>query len=435
MDLLKIRLSKRNIEIELPSNLLEIETLISEMPKVLEENLDKITINDLKKICDAWGILRRGKSKIEDLRNCLIDHFSKHEPKPLGISLFAGAGGDSLGMENAGVNVIGFVEKDPIATRTHLKNFKNSVHIGSDITKIPNSEFAKYLGKIEYLFGGFPCQSFSHGGKKDPRDPRGQLYVDFVRATECIQPKWVIGENVKGILARVNTDGECMADVVVEAFKKIGYAMKYKLINASNFGVPQSRERVIFIGYKILDASSLNLEDPENLKIPIGNSQLSKLRDILEFSMEDAMTMPARVIEKVPRDKFIVGGDDNTLPTGQPPSNLVKCSEHKSNKDDITYKTRGESTYSCIVDINDVSRTLLCAYAHMPRLFVPISTGENKYMRPYTVLECQRIQGFPDNFEFLNSKENQIKQIGNAVPPIIITEVINYLNNNHTNTS
>lgn len=391
----------------------------------------KLATNDFNPtIRGAWGQkhISEKKSRIEQIKSRFTqflstraDTFSSHLK---GISLFAGAGGDTHGMEMSGIKVIGFVEKNRQASATHLKNFPHSKHIGSDITKIPDSTFSKYKNKIDYLFGGFPCQSFSHGGKKDPRDPRGQLYVDFVRATKCIQPTWVIGENVKGILSRVNDKGECMADVVVEAFEKIGYNMKYKLVNASNFGVPQSRERVIFVGHKT--SHDLKLGE-DGLQIPTGNGLLKTLRDTLEFSLEDAMEMSEDLIRKIPENKFVEGECDIKV-FGSPPANLIKCAAKKTSKDDITYKTRGKSTFSCIVDIDDVSRTLICTYAHMPRLFVPVSTGDKKYMRPYTVLECQRIQGFPDAFKVTGKKGDQIKQIGNAVPPIIISCVIDYLN-------
>ena len=348
--------------------------------------------------------------------------------RPRGISLFAGAGGDTQGMEMCGVDVIGFVEIDPIATKTHLLNFPNSVLIGSNITLIKDEKFAEYEGQIDYLFGGFPCQTFSHGGKKDINDPRGQLYVDFVRATRLIRPKWVIGENVKGILSRKNGDGICMADVVVKAFEAIGYSMKYRLINASQFGVPQARERVIFIGWpSALSILADGTPAAVAFAIPESNGRTSCLRDVLEFSLDDAMEMPQRIIEKIPVGKFIIGGSDESNPTGAPPTNLVKCAENKTELDDITYRTRGKSTFSCIVDIDDVSRTLICTYMHMPRLFVPVDIGARKYMRPYTVLECQRIQGFPDTFRFAGKKTEKIKQIGNAVPPVIIASMIEYL--------
>lgn len=360
----------------------------------------------------------------EQLRNMFDTFLNKpcHTFKR-GISLFSGAGGDTMGMEMSGVKVIGFVEKNLSAVSTHNHNFKESVLLGKDITKMKNKIFKQYNGRIDFMFGGFPCQSFSHGGKKDIRDPRGQLYIDFVRAVEHVQPTWVIGENVKGILNRTTELGESMADVVVEAFNKIGYYIQYKLVNVKHFGVPQDRQRVIFVGCK----------HQIQLQIPETNNTKSKLRDILEFSLNDAIPiLPKHThLINIPREKFICGGDVGSKITGKPPTNLKKCADQKTEKDNITFAKRGKSTYSCIVDIDDISRTLLCTYARMPRLFVPVFINEqnSKFMRPYTILECQRIQGFPDSVEFKGTTMDAITQIGNAVPPPLISSIVSYLDN------
>jgi len=100
--------------------------------------------------------------------------------KKKAISLFAGCGGDTLGLEQAGYEVIGFVEFWNKAIETHKLNFPNSEFIGEefngDITKIPDEFFKRFEGQIDILFAGFPCQGFSHGGKKDPKDPRNKLF-------------------------------------------------------------------------------------------------------------------------------------------------------------------------------------------------------------------------------------------------------------------
>ena len=116
------------------------------------------------------------------------------------ISLFSGAGGDTLGMKYAGINVVGYVEYDSACIKTHELNFPNCKQIGKDITNITDSEFSKY--KVDVIFGGFPCQSFSQGGKKNASDERGFLYQEFVRAAKLIKPKVIIGENVQGLLKR-----------------------------------------------------------------------------------------------------------------------------------------------------------------------------------------------------------------------------------------
>ena len=166
------------------------------------------------------------------------------------ISLFSGAGGDTLGMEQAGIKVVGFVEFDKWATETHLRNFKKSILIGKKyhgyITKIPDNEFKKFENKIDIIFAGFPCQAFSHAGKKDPKDKRVNLFKEFVRIVKIVKPKWIIGENVEGILERKDIEGnKNMSKIINKSFKDIGYTMiKPKLISAENYKTPQLRKRV-----------------------------------------------------------------------------------------------------------------------------------------------------------------------------------------------
>ena len=137
---------------------------------------------------------------------------------PTALSLFSGCGGDTLGMTNAGINVTHYSELKPIIQKTHELNFPESTLVGGDINKITDEEFEKLEGKIDIIFGGFPCQSFSNAGKKNPKDARGQLYLQFVRAARIIKPKYIIGENVKGLLTRTTEDGEKFIDIIIKSF-------------------------------------------------------------------------------------------------------------------------------------------------------------------------------------------------------------------------
>ena len=155
------------------------------------------------------------------------------------LSLFSGCGGDTLGMKNAGLDVKWYSEINPSFQKTHEANFPHSNCIGGDITKIPNEKFKELKGKVKVIFAGFPCQSFSHAGKKRADDTRGQLYLDFVRATKNIEPDFIIGEYVKGLLSRKTSTGENFIDVIEKAFKDIGYRCEYKLFPVVKYGVPQ----------------------------------------------------------------------------------------------------------------------------------------------------------------------------------------------------
>ena len=333
------------------------------------------------------------------------------------ISLFSGAGGDTLGMKNSGINVLGYIELDKNAIETHKKNFPECKLIGEDITKIEDNEFKKYKG-VDIIFGGFPCQSFSHGGKKKAKDKRGFLYQEFVRATKIIKPKIIIGENVQGLLSRKMEDGILFIDKIIEDFTKAGYILKYTLFNMKDFGVPQSRKRVLIYGIRDDLNINCNLENIRKLK----NKKTNK--DVVEFSLQDALKIDKQdIIDEIKKGKYIEDNNNKDIEYGKAPTNLKKCYD----KGEISFRTRASPTHSCIIDLDDVSRTILCSYGRMPRLFVSISNYNGYFLRPYTIRELQIIQGFPIDFKFTGNYIQQVNQIGNAVPPIFITHVINYI--------
>ena len=333
------------------------------------------------------------------------------------ISLFAGAGGDTLGMLMADVNVVGYVEYDKACIATHERNFPECKLIGKDICEIPDEEVLTYANVIDILFGGFPCQSFSHGGKKDAEDPRGFLYREFVRFVRLIRPKFILGENVKGLLKRKMTDGRLFIDVIMGEFAELGYTIKHNLFNMRNYGIPQSRERVLIYGIR------------NDLSIDFDLGGLSHLpprfnRDIVEYSLERALLVEKEnLLDLIPDDQCVEDLKDVSDPCLTPPTNLVKC----YNTDAISFRTRGKPTWSCVVDKDDVARTILCSYGRMPRLFVPVRNGVGVYLRPYTVKELQQIQGFPEDFEILGKYIEQVNQIGNAIPPLFVKHVVNYI--------
>lgn len=348
-----------------------------------------------------------------------------------GISLFSGAGGDTIGMTNAGINVVGFVEFDDDAIQTHLLNYPNSELIGKNIYDITNEKFQEY-NDIDVIFGGFPCQSFSHGGKKNPNDPRGQLYKEFVRATQIIKPKFILGENVKGILKRKNSDGELFINVIIKDFGDIGYSMIYKLIKCEKFGVPQERTRIFFIGInnEFLQQQNLNIDDVLT-NLPDGNGENNTIRDICEFSLVDALKVEKqKFLDIIPDDKCITAilesTDDNAIISGTTATNLLKCYEERSNHG-LSFGSRSKSTFSGIEDLDKQTHTILCAYNRMPRLFIPMKNSNGVFLRPFNIKELKQIQGFPIDYQFSGTDASIIKQIGNAVPPEVVKNIVLYL--------
>lgn len=205
-----------------------------------------------------------------------------------GISLFSGMGGDTLGMSSAGVTVGLHSELIPLYCETHQLNFPLSQLIGNDISTITDEQWASYQGQYDIIFAGFPCQSHSNAGKKKSDDPRGQLYLEFVRATRGVKPKYIVGENVKGLLNRKTTDGELFINKIRVAFEELGYYISYKVLNCTHYGIPQNRERLIIIGA---------LDRVPTFPVPQQGTWDLGLKFIIKFNMEGAIKVPTKVFD------------------------------------------------------------------------------------------------------------------------------------------
>jgi len=372
------------------------------------------------------------------------------------LSLFSGCGGDTLGMKNAGLDVKWYSELQKPFCKTHESNFPNSECIGTDITKIPDEKFKELKGEVKVIFAGFPCQSFSHAGKKRADDSRGQLYLEFVRAAKNIEPDFIIGENVKGITSRTTTTGEKFIDVIEQAFKDIGYTCEHKMFPVVKYGVPQQRERLIIVGWK--DPNYVH-KWPEELDADVS------LKNILKFNMEGTIKVPKELITKAGvKEESILKGDGTYEQSGaksrklatdainspdfatyttllKQAVNALDDSVHPYLKDRVkqrnleyngkkvgkygfSFGKRVSPIHCKIVDITKPSKTIISTYDHQPRLFVAQKVKEEYYLRPYTVDELKQIQGFPKDYVMEGSLKDQVVQLGNAVPPPLIQRIV-----------
>lgn len=326
------------------------------------------------------------------------------------ISLFAGAGGDTLGLEQAGLKVVAFSENNKDARDTHLTRFPDSVWLGSsvkgDITKIPDAEFEAYRGTIEVLFAGFPCQGFSHAGKKDAADPRNRLFYEFLRVAQLVQPRIVMGENVAGLLSRKTDAGDgLIIDVIRREFSEIGYELATKVYDVRDVGVPQTRKRTILVGIRNSPPPVL-----PDFSIPPGG-----LRHFIEPTLENAT--PTNLVPP-PENVFVL--DKELSPSGTPHPYLLR----KLADGELSYGKRDSATHSEILNLDMPSKTIICAYSFQPRLFVCLRTPSGShYLRCLTVSELAQIQGFPAGYQFSGKLESRIKQIGNAVPPPLVSSI------------
>jgi DNA (cytosine-5)-methyltransferase 1 len=354
--------------------------------------------------------------------------------KPKGIALFAGCGGCSLGFKNAGYDVVGFAESAESARKIYSTNFPESELLGSDVSKISNEMVENWknkFGEIDVLFGGPPCQGFSLAGKRDIEDPRNILFLHFARIASRLKPKVVMLENVRVLTSMKAPDGSLVKDNIVAAFKEAGYSTEYRELNAQNFGVPQFRERVFFIGIRKdlksevifpevthLDKIEINSLFNENLK------PLKTFRDVCgdleslesgEKSKTDpwhfAVVHPQHVIEQLKNVKEGESAHNNPDPKLRPKSGY-----------NTTYKRiKWDEPCSAI-----------------GTTFAMISGSRNVHpnnTRSLTIREALRVQTFPDNFKLLGNLGQIRTAIGNAVPPLFAEVIAKHIKNNFITSS
>lgn len=291
------------------------------------------------------------------------------------------------------------------------------------------------------------CQGFSHAGKKKSDDPRNELVHQFVRAARLIQPKWIIGENVKGLLSRkgvypTGTAQRPVIDIIREIFEAIGYKITYRVINATEVGVPQERKRLIIIGHK---GEQYPHAPWESMVVDYKPT----IRNILTDTLEGAVELPELYKPSEQPARYWI--ETRETPSGTPHPNLLRLvggirnlstKEKQAMKRDvkekiqyvekeglISFGVRKGGYHGQVLDPDAASKTIICAYNQCPRLFVGLHNPDtNKYyVRCLTSVECGEIQGFPKSYPWQGTEKDKIVQIGNAVPPPLATAIANML--------
>jgi len=358
-----------------------------------------------------------------------------------GISLFSGMGGDTLGMSLASVKVVAYSEKEKYIQQTHQLNFPNSKLIGNgNIITTSNEELETYKNKIHFIFAGFPCQGFSQAGKKLPDDPRNTLFREFVRATKIINPHIIIGENVKGLLNKKTAKSEKYIDVITNEFVKLNYNVIYKINKCESYGIPQKRERIIIIGIRNDVLNLYNLSFPEINTVSVSINKLIDHSDITHCTK-----INKNIINMYPFEKncIHIPIENSASEKEQHPYIVSKINSESTKKTYngkihnslFSYGKRDSPLHCEIVNFNNPSKTIICTYGHQPRLVVPIIKTNDKneiieqYIRCFNTTELKRIQSFPKSYKLNGNVKQQIIQIGNAVPPLLIYKIVKHILN------
>jgi DNA (cytosine-5)-methyltransferase 1 len=366
--------------------------------------------------------------------------------KTISISLFTGAYGLDLGLEQAGFHTVTVVEKDRDAVKTIALNrpFLQESAIAREIQNVTSQQLLEEGGRVlnlgralkpqevDLVTGGPPCQPFSTAGKRGSvMDPRGSLFMDFIRIVKEVQPRFFLMENVKGLLSAslrhrpINQRGKdypplepdeipgSTLKVVLSEMKEIGYNVVYNLLEAADYGVPQNRERVIFIGSR--DGETPTFPIPKYCK---DGKILPKWR-----TLKDALTglvdaKPEFMSYSESRLKYLrlleAGQNWKHLPEDLKQEAMGGAYNSGGGKVGFYRRLSWDKPSPTITTSPHQKATDMCH---------PVE------LRSLTVRESAKLQTFPDDWIFYGSVSSKYKQIGNAVPVLLAKELGIYLFN------
>lgn len=331
--------------------------------------------------------------------------------------MFSGVGGLSLGFEMAGFSVALANEYDPSIAEAYIKNRTNPNMIIEDITKLPiELTFAPYAGKIDVVVGGPPCQGFSQKGqRKSINDERNYLFQYFFKVVEFIKPTYFLMENVPNILTSENG---YFKDEIYALFGSLGYSIDSAVLNAADYGVPQNRRRAFILGKQGAFCLPLPASINQSISIWDAISDLAFLKSGEGQEEQEYIYNAQSEYQKMLRNGSNVLF--NHIATQHSELALERLGLIPPNKgrEVLPPEHLTKSIYS-----GTWSR--MCK----DKISVTITTrfdtpSSGKFTHPYldraiTVREAARIQSFPDTFRFWGNKSSQMKQVGNAVPPIL----------------
>lgn len=314
------------------------------------------------------------------------------------VDLFSGAGGFSLGFEKAGFKNIFSLDMEPNFCLTYKRNFPTHTLIQEDIKKLTEKEIKKIIKNrhIDVIIGGPPCQGFSiagNVGRKFVNDPRNKLFNEFARLVKIIKPDYFVMENVARLF--IHNKGKTREEII-STFRKVGYNVECQILNAADFGVPQIRRRVVFIGTK--------------------KSQ-SILFPMKKFSKYITVKEAIKEFENLVADK------------NSPISNHVSMNHSAQMVKKMSYVSETGSRLDIPKSIRprsgDVRKYIrynsiqpsVCITGDMRKVFHYL------HNRALTVRELAKLQSYPNSFVFEGPSISQQQQVGNSVPPLMALEI------------
>lgn len=369
-----------------------------------------------------------------------------NQKRPIGIDLFSGAGGLSLGFEQAGFDVVAAVEFDPIHCATHEYNFPDCKVICKSVADTNGSEIRRLSGignrDIDVVFGGPPCQGFSMIGKRSLDDERNSLVRHFLRLVLELKPKYFLMENVPGLAIGEHS---IYLKRLMEKFERGGYKIErnYRILKASNYGVPQNRKRLFLFGcrkeFKLplypkpvtQPAGSFDTNGASGL--PHGPSVMDAIGDLPDVEkfpeLYENDSIRARFKEPSEYASCLRGlkraEDDRSYPRNFDPAKLtssMRTVHNKLSKERFAATPHGKTepvSRFYKLDPKGACNTLRAGTASDRGAYTSPRPIHPSVPRCITVREAARLHSYPDWFRFHKTKWHGFRQVGNSVPPLL----------------
>ncbi len=354
--------------------------------------------------------------------------------RPICIDLFAGAGGLSLGFEQAGFDIVAAVEIDPIHAAIHEFNFPNTTTICKSVIDTSGAEI-RQLAKldrrdIDVVCGGAPCQGFSLMGKRALDDPRNSLVFHFLRIVTELEPKYFVLENVKGLTIGKHKQ---FLQEIVETFDKIGYRvlLPYQVLNAADFGVPQDRRRLFLIGARVGETLPIYPDPIASTTVweAIGDlPDADKFPELLDRDWVKTKFSEGSDYAKIMRGLLKDPYDYSYLRTFDPQILTSSMRTQHTKKIEQRFASTPMGKAESISRFLKLHPDGLC---NTLRAGTGSDRGAHTSPRPIhpylprciTVREAARLHSYPDWFRFHVTKWHGCRQIGNSVPPLLARAV------------
>ncbi|MBY9015301.1 MAG: DNA cytosine methyltransferase [Candidatus Lokiarchaeota archaeon] len=372
------------------------------------------------------------------------------EKKKILIDLFCGAGGLSLGFELANFRIRLAIELEENYYRAYKRNHSETLSLNEDITLLNCEEISeKYLKnkEIDGIIGGPPCIGFSTVGNRRPDDPRNMLIFYFIQWVKYFKPKFFVMENVPGILSMGKGK---VVEKVVNLYKEIGYNCKMEILLAADYGVPQLRQRIFFIGTQGKSVYSLKIQKTNKnnivMKSDLGKNALPSYLTVQD-ALSDILKIKPLTKQRVENSTIIYNGppltqyqeylreNSNELYDHFAPNHseiverrislIDQGMNHSSLPKEFQLKGGYPNIYGRL-HLKYPADTITgnCGCVSAPGRFIHPTQN-----RAISIREAARLQSFPDRYKFCGTMREKYKQVGNAVPPLMAYVVAKSIKN------